>query len=294
MRLLVPAPFEEAVGSLRGRGAMPTAMSSSEIRELSGAVRDASFFSARTTHARYLQDIKDAVDDILSGKLSRAEAKERLQIKLAAYGHDPARGFAGDEGLGIPPAKRNSIRDLGSSARLDLILDTQLSLHRSIGQKIQGTTPEALYDYPCWELVRMRPRRIPRGSAMSDSPGWPERWESAGGEFYGGGRMIARKDSPVWAALGDSSRWDDALDVDVPPFAFNSGFAWLEVSREEAEAIGAIGAGDEVRDTPPALREEISASVRGIDTGILRAALAGLEAEIAEDRARLAAKKAAQ
>ncbi len=292
MNLLVPAPFEDAVESLRGRGLMPTAMSSAEIRDLSDEVREASFFSARTTHAGYLQDLKDVVDDILSGKLSRAEGKEILQIRLVEYGYDPARGFAGDETLGIPPAKRNSIRDLGSSARLDLILDTQLALHRSIGQRIQGTTPEALYDYPCWELLRMRPRRIPRGSLASDSPGWPERWESSGGEFYGG-RMIARKDSTVWAALGDSSRWDDALDVDVPPFAFNSGFAWLEVSREEAEALGAIGAGEEVRDTPPALRDEISASVKGIDTGILRAALAGIEAEIAEDKARLAARRAA-
>lgn len=292
MRLLVPAPFEEAVESLRSRGIMPTALSSAQIREIGASVRATSFFSARTTHARYLQDIRDVVDKILSGQMTKAEAKEILQAKLIEYGYDPARGFLGDESLGIPQAKLNSLRDLGSSARLDLILDTQLALHRSIGQRIQGSTPEALYDYPCWELVRMVPRRVPRGSALSGSIGWPERWEQCGGEFYRG-RMIARKDSPVWAALGDSSRFADALDVDVPPFAFNSGFSWLEIPREEAVALGAVSADDEIRDTPPELATEISASTRGIDTGILRAALRGLEAEIAEDRARLAARRGA-
>jgi len=288
VRILVPAPFEEAVSSLRSRGIMPTALSSAQIRDLGAALRATSIFSARTTHARYVQDIRDAVDGILSGKLSKAEAKEILIRKLAEYGYDPERGFPGDRGLGIPPAERGSLRDLGSSRRLDLILDTQLTLHRSIGQKIQGMTPEALFDYPCWELVRMRPRRIPRGSALSGSPGWPERWESCGGEFYRG-RMIARKDSPVWVALGDSSRWDDALDVDVPPFAFNSGFSWLEISREEAVALGATSEDDAVAGTPADPRESVSASVAGIDPDIIRAALRGIRAEIAEDRARLAA-----
>lgn len=292
MRIAVPMPFEEAVASLRSRGLMPTALSSAQIRDMDAALRATSIFSARTTHARYVQDIKDAVEKILAGRLSKAEAKEILIRKLDEYSYDPSRGFPGDAALGIPTAKRGSLRDLGSSRRLDLILDTQLTLHRSIGQKIQGMEPEALYDYPCWELLRMWPRKIPRGSPLSDSPGWPERWAACGGHFHRG-RMIARKDSLVWAALGDSSRWDDALDVDVPPFAFNSGFSWLEISREEAVGLGAISEDDAVADTPADLRESISASVRGIDTGILRAALKGIDAEIAEDRARLAARKGA-
>ncbi len=292
MRLRVPAPFEEAVASLRGRGIMATPMSSSEIREISAEVRRGAFFSARTTHARYLQDLRDAVEGILSGKLSRSEAKEILQAKLIEYGYDPERGFLGDESLGIPPAKLNSIRDLGSSARLDLILDTQLTLHRSLGQKAQGMRPAALYAFPCWELVRMRPRRVPRGSALSQSVGWPERWGQCGGKFYGGGRMIAPKGDPVWAALGDSSRFEDALDVDVPPFAFNSGFSWVAVGREECAALGIA-----IPDAPPAAREAkfsspARADVRRIDPNILKAALAGLDAEIAGDRARLAARGA--
>jgi hypothetical protein len=276
VRLLVPAPFEEAVASLRSRGLMATAMSSAEIREMGAEARRGAFFSARTTHARYLQDQRDVVDRILSGELSKSEAKEILQTRLVEYGYDPSRGFLGDESLGIPAAKRNSIRDLGSSARLDLILDTQVTLHRSMGQKIQGMRPAALYAFPCWELVRMRPRRIPRGSALSRSIGWPERWDEAGGRFYGGGRMIAAKADPVWAALGDSSRWDDALDVDVPPFAFNSGFSWLAVPRDECLALGVIGADSPQAAPAPELRAAIGASVKGIDPALIRAALAGM------------------
>lgn len=290
MNIAVPMPFEEALEGLRSRGIMPTGLSSAQIRGLDATIRQGAIFSARTTHARYVQEIKDAIDKILSGKLSKSEAKEILLRKLDEYGYDPSRGFPGDRDLGIPPAELGSLRDLGSSRRLDLILETQLTLHRSMGQKAQGTTGEALYDFPCWELVRMMPRRIPRGSAASSSPGWPERWEQCGGEFYRG-RMIARKDSPVWAALGDSSRFDDALDVDVPPFAFNSGFSWLEISREEAVRLGALSPEEEIGEMPASMADEIRASVRGIDTDILQAALKGIRAEIEEDVARLAAKK---
>lgn len=288
MRLRVPAPFGEAVASLRGRGLMPTAMSSAEIRGIAAEVRRGAFFSARTTHARYLQDVKNVVDQILSGKLSKSEGKEILQIKLLEYGYDPARGFLGDAALGIPPAKLNSLRDLGSSARLDLILDTQLTLHRSLGQREQGMRPAALYSFPCWELVRMRPRRVPRGSAVSKAIGWPERWETCGGRFYGGGRMIAPKAAPVWAALGDSEKFEDALDVDVPPFAFNSGFSWLAVGREECRRLGIPLPASAAAATAPRFRAPARANTKRIDPDLLRAALKGLDAEIAGDRARLA------
>lgn len=292
MRLLVPAPFEEAVESLRSREIMPTPMSSEEIRGLAADVRAGGFFSARTTHARYLQDIRDVVDRILSGELSKAEGKEILQIRLLEYGYDPTRGFEGDAALGIPPARLNSMRDLGSSQRLDLILNTQLTLHRSIGQKIQGSRPAALYAAPCWELVRLGARKIPRGSDRSQSPGWPHRWQLSGGQFYGRGRMIEPKGSGLWERLGSSALFADALDVDVPPFAFNSGLGWIPVAREECVALGVIGSAESPEPPPPPeLRAAIKASVKGIDPALIRAALGEMRVQLAEDVARLEASR---
>jgi hypothetical protein len=60
------------------------------------------------------------------------------------------------------------------------------------------------------------------------------------------GRMVARKDSPIWDSLGDSDLFDDGLDNPFPPFAFNSGMWTEEISRDEAVELGLIDEGDKV------------------------------------------------
>ena len=52
------------------------------------------------------------------------------------------------------------------------------------------------------------------------------------------GRMIALKDAEVWSAIGDSALFPDALDVDHPPFAFESGMGWREILGSEARELG--------------------------------------------------------
>ena len=54
----------------------------------------------------------------------------------------------------------------------------------------------------------------------------------------GSGRLIALKTSPIWEALGSRFLFDDALNVDHPPFAFGSGMGWREVPLEEAQELG--------------------------------------------------------
>ena len=68
---------------------------------------------------------------------------------------------------------------------------------------------------------------------------WPERWLIAGGKDPGAefspmasqsiGRptgMIAFKGDPVWGELGSSGNFDDGLDVDYPPWCYNSQMWW--------------------------------------------------------------------
>jgi hypothetical protein len=54
-------------------------------------------------------------------------------------------------------------------------------------------------------------------------------------------RLFARKDDAIWAGIGDAARFDDALGVDHPPFAFNSGMGWREVPAREWSALVASG-----------------------------------------------------
>ena len=53
--------------------------------------------------------------------------------------------------------------------------------------------------------------------------------------------MVALKTSPIWQALGDGAGgYRDTLGNPYPPFAYGSGLAWADVSRDEAIELGLI------------------------------------------------------
>ena len=55
------------------------------------------------------------------------------------------------------------------------------------------------------------------------------------------GRMIALKGDPIWGELGAYENFQDALGVDHPPFAFNSGMGWQEIDKGEVARLGIRG-----------------------------------------------------
>ena len=104
---------------------------------------------------------------------------------------------------------------------------------RGAGMQWRGSQPDRLAAAPAWELIRLYDRDVPRI--------WAARWRTAGGTPVDGGRLIALKGDPVWGELGASANFDDALDTDHPPFAFNSGMGWREITRSEADRLGITG-----------------------------------------------------
>jgi hypothetical protein len=68
---------------------------------------------------------------------------------------------------------------------------------------------------------------------------WKERWQQAGGKLCAG-RMIARKDDPIWFSI---SRFDRPY----PPFDCNSGMGVREIRRKEAEQLGVLSRSTIVR-----------------------------------------------
>ena len=255
------------------RGVLPSALSSREQREqLSAALREMSVFSARTTNARYLQTIRKVVNAIAQGDMDMGEARVVLMQTLDALGYTPEGGFPGDMGK-VPPAVEGSLQDLRSFRRLDLILRTQLELLRGAGQKMRGEEPAAMRAFPAWELVRVIE---PAGERRK----WHDRFEQSGGEVVDG-RIIAMKGDPVWLELG--SMFDDSLDVDHPPFAFNSGMRWRAVSRAELEELDVDAFVIDGEDY--SLEEIIEAipkpkvSTSGLDPDMVRKLQADLKAE---------------
>ena len=228
----------------RARSTFPTDLGHVDLAGLSRELRMRSVFSARTTNADYVQEIANVVDDMLSGKINLATGRLHLMRKLKELGYDPEHGFPQDM-ANVPPAERGSLQDLSSERRIDLMLETNMRIAANYGRMVAGNVPSALHSFPAWELVRLYLRQVPRGTPDSHSVGWQRRWNNAGDSvaWEGAlqGRMLARKDSPIWEALGaGAGGYDDCLDNPFPPFAFNSGMAWRAVPRAECIALGLI------------------------------------------------------
>ena len=256
------------------RAPLPTPLSADAIRaRYDLAVRQRSLFSARTTSARYLQDLGKLLEKLEKGEANEAYVRLELQKKLDELGYDPeAGGFPGDEG--IPPAEPGDLRDLSSDARLRLVLRTNQSIDANLRRKAEAAAdPDALWQFPGWEFARMGYAKVPRDWSLR----WQNAGESVGWEGAARFEMVALKSSPIWAALGEYG--DDSTGSDVPPFAYNSQMGWLDADRDTCVRLGLIDEDDDVGlDYEPDLGEqEIAAALDGLGDDFAEALLAELE-----------------
>ena len=258
------------------RRVRPTALDTEGIRDVFGKdVMARSVFSARNTHAGVLASISRQIEKVLQGR-DVSTARRVLKGLITRAGYTPEGGFPGDEGLGIPPARPGSITDLGSNARINLILETQVALLQGRAQRVEGLEPAALDLYPGYELMRVEGRRAPRD--------WRKRWRAAGGKLTkdkrGRMRMVALKTDSVWERLGDFALFPDALGVDHPPFAFNSGMGWQELDKKECIALKLIKKEKQTRQVvqaTPKLLPPATASTKALPPRIRTALGRGLK-----------------
>jgi len=209
---------------IRIKELLPTAMGSDELREQVAAdILRRSVFSARMLSAPYLARIREACAQMMEGRLSQATARDILGGIL--------------ERMGLSPQDGGGVDNPASLARLNLIIDTQTQMAASVA-RLSEQTPAVLEMWPAWELVRLEGRDMPRGD-------WPQRWDAAARDvgFEGVsrdfGRMVALKDSPIWLAIGNGAGgFRDTLGNPYPPFAFNSGMGWVDVTREDCVSLG--------------------------------------------------------
>ena len=228
----------DALLAAQKRGLLPTALSTAELRELGAEVLARSVFTARGTNAIYVSELKKLIDRLAAGDLSEGQVRTALWELGKMLGYDVEKGgFPGEE---LEPAIKGTLQDLMSFRRRDLIVRTQRDLMQGAGLKLRGSDPDRLSEFSAWELVRVMDVEVPRD--------WPSRWQIAGGRLSDGGRMVALKGDPLWGELGSSGNFADALNVDHPPFAFNSGMGWRELSSEEVRSLGITGPDGETPD----------------------------------------------
>lgn len=139
---------------------------------------------------------------------------------------------------------KGSIRDLTTTRRLNLILQTNLEMAR--GYAHHAEAQEDLDFYPCQELIRTRKSRVPRD--------WETRWHASGGKLYNG-RMIAEINSPIWKNIS-------RFDLPYPPFDFNSGMGVMPIRRDEAIKLGVISK-DSVQERKelPSMNENLETTI---------------------------------
>jgi hypothetical protein len=261
----IPMQWTDVVKHLAAKDSLPTDLSSAELRQLPAALRRQSLYSARTLLDYHLDNIRDVVGSITQPQTIQRPDRvtdDNPQGNVTV-GANPATARAalkkglGDHGYIPAPEDKGTIKDLSSDARVNLVVRTNVQLCQGAGQFIQGNTEDAADLYPAWELIRIEDRETPRGEkrekgALVPDPqnGWPARFGAAAGEsgdtdaarvLEETGRMMARKDSPLWQSLGDGAGGhEDTLGNPYPPFAFQTGMWTEEVSREEAVEAGLI------------------------------------------------------
>lgn len=260
MILAAPAPFAEALEARAVKQLLPTDFRTSLLATIPAELRERAMFSAGVTNAEFLQRASDGIDSLVSGTTDRATQRAELKKLLGSLNYRPALG------------EEDSLTDLGSDRRLNLILDQNLAQAQGYGRWKQGQDVSVLDQWPAQELVRVIDAEQPRD--------WATRWANAGGSFYAG-RMIALKNDPIWTKIS-------RFGTPYPPFDFGSGMDVQDIDRDEAITLGLIDrdtqiapqsrdfntdlqATPEVRDA--ALKDALSESLAGIGQffgGVLR------------------------
>ena len=244
--------MKTALEILSDKKLFPNDLTSAQIRRLAASMRNRAIFSAKTSSAPYLREMKKTLKELADGKINEATARKQLQDCLKELGYVPGKGTSG------------TIEDLSSTTRTRLIAQTAVRQARSVAQAMRGNTLDARRAYPAWRLGRI-------GERVQARLDWDERWQDAGDsvDWDGASRdcFIALKSSPIWEALGAGvGGYADTLQTGYPPFAFGSGMGWVAVERDDAEGLGLIDAetdAAEIRElslTPTA--QELNAAIK--------------------------------
>lgn len=245
-----------AVEKIRAKTPVGSPLDTAEWRTVAAGLRDRAQLSAKVENLRFLQRIQERLTTALE------------LVRRPGEGLDGGEGAFQDRGgfvaelqklsreEGLDPRndpdtaeQYGGLQDPTSSRRLRLIYDTQIEQAQEYARWKAEQDPDVLDAYPAQEFTRVESRKAPRTD-------WAQRWLDAGGEVYEQ-RMIALKNSPVWSKLS-------RFGTPYPPFDFGSGMGLVDISREEAERLGVIAAGETPVPMEAAFNAGLEASVKDL------------------------------
>lgn len=208
---LLTEPLASAVTSLGARKVTASPMTAAEWLQLDQDIRNRSYWSATVEDERYLDAQYLRIKNYIEQKpgYDRSGFIRDMQNLADQYNLRPT-----------DPKKRNTIQDVGSVRRLNLVW--KINTEMAEGYALWKGSMQTLDLYPFQELIRVESRIIPRK--------WLDIWQANGGKLING-RMIAHKLDNIWLAI---SRFGNPF----PPFDYNSGMGLREISKKEGMHYG--------------------------------------------------------
>lgn len=208
------------------------------------AVKERAFVMAGVDNYATLKSFRDAAAMYDAGTLSAAQARQMMREHLRSSGYQAIPGTTG------------TIKDLSTTKRMDLVLETNSQMVRGY---LQHEERKGSISYPAQELYRAKSARMPRD--------WDSRWMAASAQIghvgvANNGEMIALNNSPIWMALS-------RFGTPYPPFDFNSSMRVRAVAFDRAEALGLMTdlAIKQIKNQRAAsLNEDVEMSPRGLET----------------------------
>lgn len=194
---------------LANRVSMVTRLSHAEIVEkLPATIKANVFWSAKVSEASLIEELRSVSSDYSAGKIGRSEARQIMKRFLIRYGAP-----VGDDGDTPPPGvtedewkSSRAITNLGSTARLNLIFDTQKRQYDCVGKYIEGIEPARLTRWPYWLYL----------------PSTKHNKREEHKKYY---NMVIPKNNPSLAKY-------------LPPLDFRCGCSYKQISEADAEKLG--------------------------------------------------------
>lgn len=263
---IVVEPLQDAIRHISSKTPIGSRLRSAEWQGMPLALRQRGQFSATVESMLFVNRIQENVlktvriqrERLASGKEGALMDREEFAAQLREVGL--REGLRPKEGGLV-----GTIQDPTAYKRAKLIFDVQTQQAEGYAYWKTHNDADVVNAAPAQELIRVESRQKPRD--------WQQRWREAAQASGDGnayrmladqGRMIARMDSRIWEMLG--TLFPDSLGNPFPPFAFGSGMNVRSVTRDEAELLGLVQPGEQVKGDEIQFNDTLQQSVRDLPT----------------------------
>jgi hypothetical protein len=143
-----PVTFPVAMKQIAGKVDRPTLLKTHQIAaNWSKDIKERSFFSARVASADILAELHRRVQQVASGEMTDAQAREWLRVFLSGKGS----GALAQLGF-MPPAHDTPVSELGSVRRLQLIIGQNVKMAQEVGAYRRWMEHVATHPYGRWRI----------------------------------------------------------------------------------------------------------------------------------------------